>query len=717
MSAAHRPIYRHKDLSRLFDPRTIAVIGATPNPKAVASQTIAHMDHYDGKVFRVNPRYDNIDGQPCYPSVKDLPEPADCVVICLPKDAVEAAVLECAGANVGGVVVYASGYAELGKAETIAAQQRLGQIAREHNLRILGPNCLGFANFAHGLACTFTRGDVNSGAIVTRGIGLVSQSGALAFSTAQASRRGSAFAYVVAGGNSCDIGVPDTIAYMAEDPNVSVIEVILEGMDDPARLIEAGEIARANDKPIVLCKLGVSENGAEAALSHSGSLAGSPAAYRAVFERAGIVVVNDLEALTETASFFAKAGRPKGKGVGVVAVSGGAAVFATDKAEVYGVPMPQPRDHTRKALEEFIPDFGSTRNPADLTAMAGRDAKNMPGSSGTMAADDQYAAVHFPQTSVNPNSLTEIGLMGDRVAEHGKIFCCSWTGGWVGSPASVGLEAHPNVAYFQSADRTMAALAAWFRRDAQRIAFEQNGARKLVRLSPADAKAKAAALITAAKNQTLTEREAKDVLSLYGVPVVGEKLVQSAAEAVTAATALGLPVAMKVESPDIPHKTEAGVIRLNLKTAEDVKAAYDVVMANAKQYKADARINGVLVQPMVPAGTEIMVGGKVDPLFGPLIVTGLGGVLVELLKDTTLELAPINGIEARAMLGRIKAQSMLTGFRGAEPVDQDKLADVIVRLSEFMDDQKDLIAELDVNPLICTGGRIMAVDALIIRKA
>jgi acyl-CoA synthetase (NDP forming) len=250
----------------------------------------------------------------------------------------------------------------------------------------------------------------------------------------------------------------------------------------------------------------------------------------------------------------------------------------------------------------------------------------------------------------------------------------------------------------------------------RREAEEKNGPRKLVRLSPANAKDKAAALINAANNQTLTEREAKDVLSLYGVPVVGEKLVQSAADAVAAAQALGLPVVMKVESPDIPHKTEAGVIRLNLKSEADVRSAFDAVMKNAAKAAPQAKINGVLVQPMAPAGLEMMAGGRVDPQFGPLIVTGLGGVMVELMNDTALDLAPVTAAEARAMLDKLRGQKALAGFRGLPPVDLDKLADIIVRLSEFAADQRGLIAEFDVNPLICAGDRIVAVDALIVRK-
>ena len=248
---------------------------------------------------------------------------------------------------------------------------------------------------------------------------------------------------------------------------------------------------------------------------------------------------------------------------------------------------------------------------------------------------------------------------------------------------------------------------------------EKHGPRQLPRLSPAGrCRNGIAQLIAGAtNNRTLTEREAKAVLAAYGVPVVQEQLVQSAADAARAAQQLGFPVVLKVESPDLPHKTEAGVIRLHLKTADEVTAAYDAVMANAARVQPPPRVNGVLVQPMAPAGVEIMVGARIDPQFGALIVAGLGGVFVELLKDTALELAPVTQPEARAMLERLKGRALLNGFRGGAAVDVDALAAVIVRLSEFADDQQDLIAELDVNPLICTGNRIVAVDALIVRAA
>mgnify|MGYP003347019387 FL=1 len=268
----------------------------------------------------------------------------------------------------------------------------------------------------------------------------------------------------------------------------------------------------------------------------------------------------------------------------------------------------------------------------------------------------------------------------------GKPVCLPYCGGWLGGPSLLEAESDPHLACFQSIDRCFATLAAWHKRDARIRSEEQHGPRKLARLSPADAAEKAARLIAASSNTTLTEREAKQVLAAYGVPVVGEQLVQSAAEAARAAEGLGFPVVLKAESPDLPHKTEAGVICLNLQTAAQVVAAYDQIIFNGNKYlqnKPQARIHGVLVQPMLPAGVEIMAGARIDPQFGPLIVVGLGGIFVELLKDTALELAPVTNGEARAMLHKLKGRQLLDGFRGSEAVNVDALADVIVRLSEF----------------------------------
>jgi acetyl-CoA synthetase len=321
-----------------------------------------------------------------------------------------------------------------------------------------------------------------------------------------------------------------------------------------------------------------------------------------------------------------------------------------------------------------------------------------------------YAALVVPAAYAIGSVAARMPLLNELSGKHGKMTCSIWLSEWRDGPGTKEAEIQPNVALFHSSNSCFAALAAWHWHTGLRAAGEQTG----VRLSPESAKPKAAALIRAAGPRPLTEREAKAVLALYGVPVVDEHLTQSAEEAARAAEALGLPVVLKAESPDLPHKTEAGVIRLNLRTADEVRAAFTAIMAKAEAVVPRPHVHGILVQPMVPPGIEMVVGARVDPLFGPLIVVGLGGILVELLQDTALAPAPVSPAQALALLDQLKGARLLDGFRSLPRVDRGALADIICRVSEFAADQADLVAELDVNPLICSGAQIIAVDALII---
>jgi acyl-CoA synthetase (NDP forming) len=329
-----------------------------------------------------------------------------------------------------------------------------------------------------------------------------------------------------------------------------------------------------------------------------------------------------------------------------------------------------------------------------------------------LLSDDAYGALVMPQPVAFDFHIPRIAALSELSHRHGKITCNVLISGWLQGPGALQAAVDPHVALFRSMAGCFSTLAAWQRRAERR----SQGPRILKRVSDPDACVRAASLLDASADASLTEREAKNVLAAYGVPVVTENLVGTAADACAASVQLGFPVALKVESPDLPHKTEAGVIRLNLRSEDEVRNAFEAVMANARKVSPAPRINGVLVQPMIPAGVEIMIGARVDPLFGPLVVVGFGGTLVELLKDTAVELAPVTQSEAHAMLQRLKGAALLSGFRAAEPVDVEQLARIICRLSELAADQKLRITELDVNPLICTGRRIIAVDALITRE-
>ena len=316
-----------------------------------------------------------------------------------------------------------------------------------------------------------------------------------------------------------------------------------------------------------------------------------------------------------------------------------------------------------------------------------------------------------PQTYGYAPSAKRIPVYNSLAAKHGKITCLAWQTEWLEGPGVKEAEESEHVAFFRSMPSCFAALAAWHWRGAKRAA----GTPRIESTSRATVQ-QAAGLISAAGGRTLTEREAKEVLALYGVPVVGERVAQSVDEAVNAAGSLGYPVVLKVESPDLPHKTEAGVVRLNLRNADEVREAYQTIMARANAVTPPPRIAGVLVQKMMPQGIEMVVGARIDPLFGPLVVVGLGGILVELLKDTALAPAPVTHEDALGLLAELKGARLLEGFRGMPAVDRNRLAEVICRVAAFASDHRDTIAELDVNPLICVGDSITAVDALIVPR-
>jgi len=707
MSTQRTTVYRHEDLHRLLHPQSVAVVGASTRPGSFGERVILNQQNYSGRTYPVNARYDRIGETVCYPSVTALPEVPDCVVITAARDAVEDIVQDCVKVGVGGVIVFASGYSEMGRPDRIEAQERLTAIARETGVRIVGPNCIGVVNAVLDSRITF----MNITPIPpprSRAVGIISQSGALGMALAQAVVRGASFSHVLTSGNSCDVDMADFISYLADDPACAAIACVFEGMAAPERILLAAEYAWQKDKPLIVYKMATGEEGAAAAMSHTGSLAGSHAAYRAVFQRAGAVLVENFESLVETASFFAKAPPPKAKGVAIVSASGGGAIMAADRAEQHAVPLPQPGPALHDLLTTRIPDFGAARNPCDVTGQILNDPESLNVCAGAFLADPQYAALVVPMTYGYAASAQRIPVYDRLARENGKMVCIAWQAEWLEGPGVKEAEESDHVAVFRSMSSLFAALAAWNWRTEKRAARHET-----IPSTPEETRRMARALIDEAGDATLTEREAKRVLALYGVPVVGEQLISSPEDAVNAAAALGYPVVLKVESADLPHKTEAGVIRLNLRNADDVRASYDAVMANAAAVSPPPRINGVLVQPMVPQGVEMVVGARVDPLFGPLVVVGLGGILVEVLNDTALAPAPVTHREGLALLGQLKGERLLRGFRGMEPVDLDRLADVICRVSRFAADHRDVITELDLNPLICAGDRITAVDALI----
>lgn len=714
MSAEAQPPEVDAGLSRLLNPRSIAIIGASDRAGSFGQRTQANLERFDGDLWLVNPRKEKIGDLPCYASVADLPRSPDCAIIATPKETVEPLVDECIAAGAGGVLVYASGFAEIGDPELTAMQDRIGAKGRDAGTRVIGPNAIGFVNFSTGAGATFLDNlhlDLGFDADPDlRTIGLVSQSGALGLALTQGMMLGYAFSHVFACGNSCDVDVADCISYLAEDDTCRVITVNFEGHADPRRVAAACRKASDANKPVVIYKMAKSDSGAAAAASHTGSLAGSHDAYRSLFEHAGAVLVEDYEALLEVSSFFARATANKGYGMAVVATSGGAGIMAADAAEANGVPLPQPEGDFKAALDKIVPEFGSTANPTDVTAQVMNNMEMLIECAEGFLSREEYGAFMLPHLFAFESSLWRIKVLDELAGRYNKLICSVWVSALAEGVGCRETIAAPNHALFHSMDRCFWAFAAW-RRWLDRAKLTVPASRIT---SPSD---KAAELLSAAQGQTLTERAAKPVLAEYGIGVIGEATATTPEDARTQADEIGYPVVLKLDAPDLAHKTEIGGVVLNLASGEAVEAAAQAMLGKLESLTDAPEINGFLVQQMAQKGVEIVIGGKTDPVFGPMIVVGLGGVLVEILRDTVTAPAPVTQTQAVRMLGRLKHNAILEGARDLPSVDQEALAKTIVRVSEFLHDQGEHVAELDINPVICRGEEITAVDALIIARS
>ena len=706
-----RNIRESAPLGRLLAPRSIAVVGVSEKPGSFGKRTWDNLASYDGSRFAVNPRYASYDGAVCYPSVEALPETPDCAVICTPAALVEPVLRECVARRVGGVIVYASGYGELGTAQGWQAQERLRQIAREGGVRLLGPNCMGAVHARSRAGMTFAPAfdytDPTGHAIA-----LVSQSGAIGFALLQASQHGTSFSHMLTSGNACDVDVADQIAYLSEDEDCHGIALVFESIADPDRLIEAGRRALRAGKPVVVFKIARSEEGGAAALSHTGALAGSDAAYRAAFERAGMVLVDDIEHLLETAVFLAKSARlPRpAPGVAVVTASGGLGIMAADKAVEAGVALPQPCADVLAVLAARVPSFGSARNPCDVTAQVVNDLGCLAECSAAMLSDPSYGALVHPHTGAHEAGTARLRVLESAASAEGKMACIVWSTAWLEGPGAVEVERMPHAALFRSMGSCVRALAARNRLHAP----VNSGVETRPLLSP-EALARACELVAEADGDVLSEVEGLRVLQTCGIGVTPHRIVTDAASAASAAEELGLPVAMKILSRDVPHKTEAGGVVLNIRTADQVRQAFAGIMQRVHAECPDAMLEGVVVQPMAPAGVELILGARRDPVFGALVVVGFGGVLVELLQDAAVGLAPCTPEEAERMLRSLKVARLFGGYRGLPAVDLSSLSRVVARFSELAAALGPRLEEFDVNPLICRAEQVLAVDALVRR--
>lgn len=458
-----RGLYTFEQLQKLLRPRTIAIVGASNRAGTIGNDVLVRQKGFSGEVYPINPKYDELEGFRAWPDLASLPVAPDCVILATPRVSTEDLVRQCAEIGAGGVVILSSGFAELGTEDAVAVQDRIAAISRESGLPVIGPNCIGYADFSRRILATFM--PVNPYPEVTsRAIGVVSQSGALGFSLVSAAARGVSFSHVLACGNAVDVDTADLIGFLASDPACAVIVCIVEGVRSPGRMIEAARLARLADKPLILCKAGASREGAISALNHTGSDAGTLDAHFAALVAEGAVLVEQFERLVETASFFAKAPRqPSAEGLGFIATSGGAAILAADTAGRRGIAMPQPSEAVKTNLAQYVPDFVNIRNPCDITAQLGPNPGGFVQCVDALARDPGFGTMVAAQLNSGGSAATRLGLLAAYAGQSAKPVCLVWMCEDHASSILAELEPTPLIV-FRSLDRCFAAIELWHAR-------------------------------------------------------------------------------------------------------------------------------------------------------------------------------------------------------------------------------------------------------------
>lgn len=714
--AAHR-------LDPLMAPRSVAVVGASPNPSFVSAILKNLLRHgYAGPVAAVNPRHARVLDAPCYPSLLDVPHPVDLAVIGVAHRVVPAVLAECERKGVGAVEIVSSGFSEMGGEEGARRQAELAGWAARTGIPVGGPNCLGLMNARIGLLALPTVLE----RLVVGQVGAVLQSGMMAPSVlVPLLSRGIGLTAAVTTGNEAALECADYLDYFVQDDATRVIGCFTEQIKTPAAFVAACERAAAARKPVVMLKIGRSEGARRSALAHTGSLVGADGVIDAVLRKLGVIRVESVDELLEALAVFHARRLPRGPGVVAVSVSGGAVGLLSDLAPGAGVTFPPLPEATAEKLRGVVPEYGSVGNPLDLTGQGVFQAEILEGALDTLAEAAGVDVIVWGRAF--PSRLdrqTPIGQVLERaVTKHPEVqfLVLSLVGGHLHPSQNPDLPvidpvvALDGVPFLQGSEPGLKAVAALIRYAGFQRARDTRGPAP-ARLTPPDAAERARALVRASGGRPLTEREGKAVLALYGIPTSRERLATTADDAVAAAGAIGYPVALKVESPDLLHKTEAGALLLDVRDDGAVREGFARVLAGARRAAPAAELRGVLVQAMAAPGAEVIVGMTRDPQFGPVVACGLGGIWVETLGDVQLLLPPIAEAEARAALGRLRGAPLLRGARGRAAADVDALVDTLRRFGQLCLDLGDLVREIDVNPLIlgAPGQGVCAVDCLIV---
>lgn len=713
--------FQAPDLQPLLQPASIAVVGASENP-GPGLQVLENLEQlgYRGEIYPVNPRYRQVLGMLCFPSlaaVREAGHTVDLVAILLNRNLVLPILEEAAAIGARAAWAFANGFAEAGE-EGRDLQKRITDLCKEHDILFCGPNCVGLLNY-NGKAGSYSAPAPRE--ILTGDIGMVAQSGYVCIQVANANR-GLRFSMICSAGNEAVVDATDYIGYMLEDPGTRVIMAFIEQFRRPARLPALARRARELNKPIVLIKVGRSEMAQRATAAHTGALAGSDDVQDALFKQLGLIRVEDLDEMFETAELFSKLGGrlPKGNGVFAVTLSGGVISLLGDLGETLNLRYPEWSEAGRARVQEYLPPYAGVENPLDAWGFGKVEEAYLPCL--TAAAEEEEADLILVSQDVPggmaPRQVDQYAAVAEAAASVYKqtdkpvVFLSNPSGGFDGKIR--GILDKAGVPLLQGSKEGLRAInhaiaySGFLGRDP--ISSPTAG------LSPAAGKVRP--LFDRARG-ALTEFESKQVLTAYGVTCTREVLCISAEEAVAAAERIGAPVALKVMSPQILHKTEAGVIALNLKDEQAIRRKFDRLMESARAYDPEARIDGVLCQQMASgAVAEAIVGLLIDPQFGPAVIFGMGGIMVEVLGDRALGIPPLDRKTAREMIEQTRTSRVLKGFRGAPPADIEALIDVLIRVGDLALDWSERIEALDINPLLILpeGQGTVAVDALVVLK-
>ncbi|MBA4374650.1 MAG: CoA-binding protein [Anaerolinea sp.] len=694
----------------MLRPKSVAIIGASATPGKIGYTVVDNIikGGYTGKIYPINPTCTEILGLKTYPEIEQVPDEIDSAIITVPAKVMAEVVEECGRKGVKGLIVITSGFSEVGRKDL---EDQMLEIAARYGMRILGPNIVGSLSNSDKFNGSFAPGLPFPGKA-----SLVTQSGALLIALDMATyTRRVGFDKLISIGNMADVDFADLIEWFDEDENTTCVSLYIEGMKNGRKFIDA---ARKSSKPIVALKSGVSAHGAAAAASHTGSLAGASKIYTSAFKQAGVIQATDLNDLFNRTLTLSQQPPMKGDNLLILSNGGGVGVLATDAAEKYGIPLKFAPADVQEELKKHMPDFGSAKNPVDLTGMAGNDWYYQTTKfSFSHKWTDGLVVLYCETAMTNPQEIAEsIKKAVDASGLKDKPITVSFVGGEK-SDKAMGWLVENGIPAFGAPDIAVNAMASL--RDYARLQEYKNSDH-----FETDEKAKQMALDVIAKaradnRDSLTEIEAKEVFKAYGMPVTSISLSKTEDEAVALGKKIGFPLVLKIVSPDILHKSDAGGVKVNIKDEAGIREAFQTILKNAKAYKADADIHGVAIQEMAPWGTEVILGSVNDPAFGPTVMFGLGGIFVEVLKDVTFRVTPVSHAQAEEMIGEIKGAPILAGVRGEKPRDKKELAKAIYQYSCMIYDLQDEIKESDANPVLVyeEGTGLKVADARIILKA